>query len=47
MRPKIWTTTKNIRLFLLTIYPNLLSHKALTGNTIYETKVCLDIDGVF
>ena len=24
----------------------MLSYKALLGNTVYELKVCLDIDGV-
>ena len=32
---------------MLTIYPNLLSYKALSGNTIYEMKVCLNIDNIF
>ena len=35
------------KIILLTIYPNLLSYKALSGNTIYEMKVCLDIESVF
>ena len=34
-------------IFLLTIYPNLLSYRALPENKIYEIKVCLVIDGVF
>ena len=41
----IHTICQNIRLF--TLYPNLLSYKALSVNTIYEMKVCLNIDGVF
>ena len=32
---------------MLAIYSNLLSYKALTGNTIYEMKVFRNIDGVF
>ena len=36
----------NIKI-MLTIYPNLLSYKALSGNTIYEMKVCLNIDNIF
>ena len=36
----------NYKIILLTIYPNLLSYKALSGNTIYEMKVFLNIDGV-
>ena len=31
----------------LTIYPNLLSYKAHSGNTIYEMNVCLNINGIF
>ena len=32
---------------ILTIFPNLLSCKALSGSTIHEMKVCLNIDGGF
>ena len=32
---------------LLTIDPNLLSYKALSGNMICEIKACLSIGGVF
>ena len=32
---------------LLTIDPNLLSYKALSGNMTCEIKACLNIDGVF
>ena len=32
---------------LLAIYPNLPSYKALSGSTIYEMKVWLNIDSVF
>ena len=42
----IYTMFQNKNI-LLTIYPNMLSYKALAGNTIYEMKVCIDIDGVF
>ena len=35
------------KITLLTSYPDLLSYKAFSGNTIYEMKVCLNIDGVF
>ena len=35
------------KIILWTIYPNLLLYKALSGNSIYEMKVCLNIDGVF
>ena len=35
------------KIILLTIYPNLLSYKALSGNTIYEMKVFVNTDGVF
>ena len=38
---------QTIRLFCLTIYPNLLSYKAPPGNTIYEMKFCFNTDGVF
>ena len=31
-------------IILLTVYPNLLSCKALSGSMIYEMKVCLNID---
>ena len=41
----IYTVSK-YKIILLTIYPSLLSDKALSGNTIYE-MVCLDTDGVF
>ena len=34
-------------IILLAIYPNLVSYKTLSGNVIYEMKVCLNIDGVF
>ena len=44
---KTYVILWHIRLFLLTTHPNLLSYKALPGNTIYEMKVCLNIDGVF
>ena len=37
---------QNDKIILSTIYPNLLSYKALSGNTINEMKVCLNIDGV-
>ena len=42
---KIYTVSK-YKIILLAIYPNLLSYKALTGNTIYEMKVFLNIDDV-
>ena len=35
------------KITLLTVYPNLLSYEAFSGNKIYEMKVCLNIDGVF
>ena len=35
------------KIVLLTIILNLLSYKALSGNAIYEMKVCLNIGGVF
>ena len=35
------------KIILLTIYPNLLSYKPFSGNTIYEMKVCLNIESVF
>ena len=35
------------KIILFTLYPNLLSYKALSVNTIYEMKVGLNIDGVF
>ena len=35
------------KITLLTSYPDLLSYKAFSGNTIYEMKVCLNIDCVF
>ena len=38
---------QNIRFNKLTIYPNLLPDKALSGNTIYEIKLCLNIEGFF
>ena len=34
-------------IILLTVYPNLLSWKALSGSMIYEMKVCLNIDRGF
>ena len=34
-------------IILLAIYPNLWSCKAFSRNTIYEMKVCLNIDGAF
>ena len=43
---KIYTVSK-YKIILLAIYPNLLSYKALTGDTIYEMKVFLNIDDVF
>ena len=35
------------KIILLTNYPNLLSYEAFSGNTIYEMKVCLNIESVF
>ena len=35
------------KITLLEIYPNLPSYKALSGSTIYEMKVWLNIDSVF
>ena len=35
------------KIILLTIYPNLLSYKALSGNMIYEIKTCLNTNSVF
>ena len=35
------------KIVLSTIYPYLLLCKALPKNTIYEMKVCLNINGVF
>ena len=35
------------QIILLTIYPNLLSYKALSENMIYEIKTCLNANGVF
>ena len=37
----------NYKFILLTIYSNLLSYKAFSENTIYDMKICLNIDGVF
>ena len=35
------------KIILLTIYSNLLSYEDFSGNTIYEMKVCLNIESVF
>ena len=46
-RINIYTYLSKFEIILLTICPNLLSYKALSGNNIYEMKVCLNNDGVF